>query len=320
MATRGSQSLPATTSAIPPKADHRRRKSAFVRSSSAVPLKADPIRTTRVRQVLTQTRLSWPRRRSLFQLLQHRLCIPQIGCVEALGEPVVDWRHQLTRIARLTWVPPQPGERSGGAQLPVFSYLRPSDIHRSAIGGLSGYIVARELVQIDLDAMSVGQVPAVAGALGIGQAGGDFPGPCCGRDRNMTLRTARAARTAPSAPASPPVPGGPPMPLSESQRRVLGRSSALGRVGRAPSDAIQEATAADDRPVARGCARDRRRATDWVPLWASLGRSTQAGPTPRPGGVRARMTLILHGIIVQQDELGSSGRKTLDRRRSDSDT
>ena len=92
--------LPAT-SAYPHKADQRQRESAFPPFPSALPQQADLIRTDPSGLQLTRTGLSRLRRRGLFQLLQQRLRVFQVGGVEALAEPVVDGGEWLVHFLLL---------------------------------------------------------------------------------------------------------------------------------------------------------------------------------------------------------------------------
>src|SRR6516165_9163115 len=50
------------------------------------------------------------------QLVEQPLRFFQVGGVEALGEPAVDGRQQLARLALPALLPPQPGEARGRAQ------------------------------------------------------------------------------------------------------------------------------------------------------------------------------------------------------------
>ena len=44
------------------------------------------------------------------QLIEQRLCFFQIGGVEALGEPAVEGREQVARLAPPALLAPEPGE------------------------------------------------------------------------------------------------------------------------------------------------------------------------------------------------------------------
>ena len=52
------------------------------------------------------------------QLVEDCLCFPQIGRVEALGEPAVDRREEVAGFLVPTLLAPQPDEAHGGAQFP----------------------------------------------------------------------------------------------------------------------------------------------------------------------------------------------------------
>jgi hypothetical protein len=61
------------------------------------------------------------------QLVEQRLCLVQIGGVEALGEPAVHGREQLLGFGALALFVPQPGEARRRAQLVGFSLLPSCD-------------------------------------------------------------------------------------------------------------------------------------------------------------------------------------------------
>src|SRR6516225_6793105 len=56
----------------------------------------------------------------------------QVGGVEALGEPAVDGREQLARLAPPALFSPQPRQARRRAQLPRLRLLRSSDLERAA--------------------------------------------------------------------------------------------------------------------------------------------------------------------------------------------
>ena len=62
------------------------------------------------------------------QRVQQRLCLFEIGHVEALGEPAVDWREKVAGFLASTLLSPQPGEARGGAQFPELSALLLGDL------------------------------------------------------------------------------------------------------------------------------------------------------------------------------------------------
>ena len=55
--------------------------------------------------------------RRLFQLLQQRLCFPQVLCVEAFGEPSVDWRQKAVCFLALALRLPQERKTGRRAEL-----------------------------------------------------------------------------------------------------------------------------------------------------------------------------------------------------------
>jgi hypothetical protein len=59
------------------------------------------------------------------QLVEQCLRLFQIGGVEALGEPAVDWRQQLARLGAPSLVAPQPRKAHRGAQFERARLLRP---------------------------------------------------------------------------------------------------------------------------------------------------------------------------------------------------
>jgi len=52
------------------------------------------------------------------QFGEERLCVFQVGGVEALGEPGVDRGEEVVRLGVPALVAPQPGEARGGTQFP----------------------------------------------------------------------------------------------------------------------------------------------------------------------------------------------------------
>ena len=49
------------------------------------------------------------------QLVEHRLCVFEIGRVEAFGEPAIDWRQEVAGFGAPALLAPQPGDAHGGA-------------------------------------------------------------------------------------------------------------------------------------------------------------------------------------------------------------
>ena len=62
------------------------------------------------RQVLTLSTRRWG------EFVEQRLRFSQVRGVEALGEPAVEGREQVARLAPSALLAPQPGEARGGAQ------------------------------------------------------------------------------------------------------------------------------------------------------------------------------------------------------------
>ena len=52
------------------------------------------------------------------QFVEQRLCVFEVGGIEAFGEPAVDRREQVERFGLTTLVAAEPGEARGGAQFP----------------------------------------------------------------------------------------------------------------------------------------------------------------------------------------------------------
>src|SRR5215831_10868174 len=70
------------------------------------------------------------------QLLEHRLCFLQIGGVEALGEPVVDFGEYRTRFVATASMVQHSREAGGCAQLVHFCPLAARDLDRFVESGL----------------------------------------------------------------------------------------------------------------------------------------------------------------------------------------
>ena len=81
--------------------------------------------------------------RSLSQLGEQFPGIPEIGGVEALGEPAVDGREHVARLAPPTLVAPQPGEARRGAQFVAPRALLAGDRQGSAERVLGRMVVVR---------------------------------------------------------------------------------------------------------------------------------------------------------------------------------
>src|SRR5437016_2928942 len=72
------------------------------------------------------------------ELVEQCLRLFQIGGVEPLGEPGVDWREKVARFGVATLVAAEPGEARGGAQFPELGPLLLGDAHGFAIELLGG--------------------------------------------------------------------------------------------------------------------------------------------------------------------------------------
>src|ERR1700720_793522 len=73
------------------------------------------------------------------EFVEQRLCIFEVGGVEAFGEPAVDRREEVAGFGAPTLVSAEPGEAHGGAQFPELGLLHPGDAQGFAIlcfGGL----------------------------------------------------------------------------------------------------------------------------------------------------------------------------------------
>jgi hypothetical protein len=66
--------------------------------------------------------------RNLTKLVEQRLRVFEVWCVEAFGELAVDRSEQVTRLAPPTLLAPQPGETSRGTQFEGFRLLPPRDV------------------------------------------------------------------------------------------------------------------------------------------------------------------------------------------------
>src|SRR6516162_1824002 len=76
------------------------------------------------------------------QIVEQCPGIPQIGGVEALGEPAVTGGEKLVRLGAPVLLAPQPGEARRGAQLPRFGTLLSSQLQ----GLLKSDFALRKLV------------------------------------------------------------------------------------------------------------------------------------------------------------------------------
>jgi hypothetical protein len=70
------------------------------------------------------------RHASLTQGIEKRLCLSQIGRIEALGEAIVEWLKQRKRVGVLVLIAPRPRNAHGCAQLPRQSALSTRGVKR----------------------------------------------------------------------------------------------------------------------------------------------------------------------------------------------
>ncbi len=61
--------------------------------------------------------------RNLIKLVEQRLRVFEIGCVEPFGEPAVDRREDVAGFGAAALVAAEPGEARGGAQFPELGLL-----------------------------------------------------------------------------------------------------------------------------------------------------------------------------------------------------
>ena len=84
------------------------------------------------------------------QLVQQRLSILQVGGVEALGEPTVDFREHRPRLVAAIGIAQQPREAHGCTQFPPFGLLRSGHVERRtktrfSLGCASGVVHQKHL-------------------------------------------------------------------------------------------------------------------------------------------------------------------------------
>ena len=72
------------------------------------------------------------------QLVEQRLCVFEIGRVEAFGEPAIDRCQQVAGFALAALVAAEPSEARDGAQFPEFGPLLLCDAQGFAIQFLGG--------------------------------------------------------------------------------------------------------------------------------------------------------------------------------------
>src|SRR5437870_4194248 len=72
------------------------------------------------------------------EFVEQRLCVFEIGRVEAFGEPAVDRGEKIAGFGVTALVAAEPGEARGGAQFPELGPLLLSDAQRFAIQFLGG--------------------------------------------------------------------------------------------------------------------------------------------------------------------------------------
>src|SRR6516165_780981 len=89
---------------------------------------------------MSRTRLTTEREARLrIELVEQRLCLFQIGCVEAFSEPAIDRREQIVRFGAAALVAPQPGETGRGPQFPELGLLLLGNAQRFPIEFLGGF-------------------------------------------------------------------------------------------------------------------------------------------------------------------------------------
>ena len=72
------------------------------------------------------------------EFLEQRLCLFEVLCVEAFGEPAVDGGEKIAAFGTTALVAAQPGEAHGGAQFPELGLLLRGDAQGFAIQFLGG--------------------------------------------------------------------------------------------------------------------------------------------------------------------------------------
>jgi hypothetical protein len=70
-----------------------------------------------IRRPLEQYQISTSSR-CLLRCAEKRLCVSQVGRVEALGEPAVDWGEKVIRLLPFALLGPEAGEVAAGTELP----------------------------------------------------------------------------------------------------------------------------------------------------------------------------------------------------------
>ena len=106
-------------------------RAAFDPKPTLVSLPAD--RWVYLGAVIRATQLS-----SSCQLVEQRLCLFQIGCVEAFGEPAIDRLEKIAGFGGATLVAAEPRETRSGAQFPKLSFLLLGEGQGFAIEVLGG--------------------------------------------------------------------------------------------------------------------------------------------------------------------------------------
>ena len=84
------------------------------------------------------------------EFLQQRLGLLQVGGVESLGEPAIDWRQQPTGLGALALLLPQTSEAHGRSQLPRLGLLATGHSEGLLEAGFRLLLVMRSLFQQQL--------------------------------------------------------------------------------------------------------------------------------------------------------------------------
>src|SRR6516165_11037662 len=95
------------------------------------------------------------------ELVEQRLCVFEIGGVEAFGKPAVDRGEQLACFMVATLVAAEPGEAHGGAQFPELGLLLPGDAQGFAIQLLGDIGMTLPQQQLALVSIQLGCEPAL---------------------------------------------------------------------------------------------------------------------------------------------------------------
>src|SRR5216683_7781686 len=95
-------------------------------------------------------------------LVQERLCLLQVWCGEAFGEPAVDRREEIAGFGVAALVAAEPGEALRGAQFPELGALLLSDAQGFAIQFLGGLGLPLPLQQLAFVPVQLCRQPALS--------------------------------------------------------------------------------------------------------------------------------------------------------------